>query len=127
MARMARMMAMQKEEFSVFIREIRGSIPSVAAGRCAPLSRPLWGDQTIQVSNHQGIAKIRGNVHFSVDFIRIKAYYSIVRMEKAKAQSNGGGTKDAKTEMPCLAILRNSNSNKILAAKERKERRDKSL
>ena len=53
-----------------------------------------------------GIAKIRANPHFSVDFFRIKAYYSIVRMGKAKAASDGGGTKEAKAErLKCFAVL----------------------
>jgi hypothetical protein len=37
-------------------------------------------------------------LHFSVDNFRIKAYYSIVRMEKAKVASDSGGTKEARVE-----------------------------
>jgi hypothetical protein len=36
--------------------------------------------------------------HFSVDIFLIKAYYWIVRMEKAKWASDSGGTKEAKAE-----------------------------
>jgi hypothetical protein len=38
------------------------------------------------------------NPYFSVDLFRIKAYYWIVRMGKAKVASDGGGTKEAKAE-----------------------------
>jgi hypothetical protein len=60
---------------------------------CPPrqFSRPLWLEQAVQVSKDQGLARIRSNPHFSVDISRIKAYYSIVRMGKAKVQSDGAG------------------------------------
>ena len=74
----------------------------LAAGRSAPLSHPLWGDQTVQVSNNQALARILERVHFSVDFIRIKAYYSIVKMGKATAASDGAGTK---TGFPVFCFL----------------------
>jgi len=44
------------------------------------------------VANAQPIAKILENPHFSVDIFRIKAYYWIVKMEKAKWASDRGGT-----------------------------------
>jgi hypothetical protein len=50
------------------------------------------------VSNDQALAEIRGNPHFSVDISSIKAYYSIVKMEKAKVASGGGWAKEAKVE-----------------------------
>jgi hypothetical protein len=48
------------------------------------------------VANAQPIANILENPRFSVDIFHIKAYYWIVRMEKAKAASNGGAPKEAK-------------------------------
>ena len=40
--------------------------------------------------NNKGLAKIRKNPHFSIDLSPIKAYYLIVKMEKAKAAPDGG-------------------------------------
>jgi hypothetical protein len=50
------------------------------------------------VSSDQQVGEPRLNPHFSIDNLRIKAYYRIVRMGKAKAASAGGGAKEAKTE-----------------------------
>jgi hypothetical protein len=60
--------------------------------------RPLWREQAVQVSNDQGLAKIRKNSHFSVDISPIKAYYLIVKMGKARAASDAAEAKEAKAE-----------------------------
>jgi len=50
------------------------------------------------VFNNKGLAKIRKNPHFSIDLSPIKAYYLIVKMEKAKAAPDGGARNEAKAE-----------------------------
>jgi len=70
----------------------------LAAGRSSRLSRSLWGNQAVQVPNNYVFAGTRENPHFSVDLIRIKTYYLIVRMEKVKVVSGAAGTKEANAE-----------------------------
>jgi hypothetical protein len=69
MARKARMEVVRYEPVShpCEIREIRGPILLLAAGRAPPLVRPLWDHQDTQVANAQPLATIRIFSCFSID------------------------------------------------------------
>ena len=79
------------------------------------------------MSNDQGLARIRQILHFSIDISRIKAYYAIVRMEKAKVARDGSRTKqtELKTELLFMYCKRSESlrSAKIFTA-DRADRAD---